>query len=162
MARKTIDVTISAEGRDKGKVYRITELPASQCERWALRLMNAAAKTPGSVSPGLLRAGIQGMGALALAASARANWEDIEPLLNEMFSCIQFVPSPDVVRRLIEDDIEEVLTRIQLRREVLELHTGFFEAAVNWMLTVIAQSSRQQQADESSLNTPTSPAPSQS
>ena len=36
MARKTANVTISAAGRDQGKVFVLREMPASQAERWAL------------------------------------------------------------------------------------------------------------------------------
>ncbi len=45
-----------------------------------------------------------------------------------MFTCIKIIPSPDkpdVTRALLESDIEEVMTRVLLRREVWELHTGF-------------------------------------
>jgi hypothetical protein len=160
MARKVKDVTIIAEGRDKGKVFRLTELPADQTERWAIRVMNAGAKVPGSIPDYFLQAGIQGMTAIALSAFARADWHDIEPLLNEMFTCIQVVPSPSVVRPLIPDDIEEVATRIQLRREVLELHTGFFESALNWILTAIQLSSPPSPAENNMQNTQTSPASS--
>ena len=56
-----------------------------------------------------------------------------EPLMDEMFRCIQIQPDPrkpEVVRPLIDngtegDDIEEVATRLRLRSEVINLHTGF-------------------------------------
>jgi len=45
---------------------------------------------------------------------------------------VQYQPSPvkpEIVRGLIEDDIEEVATRIQLRKAVFELHVDFSQAA---------------------------------
>ena len=35
---------------------------------------------------------------------------------------------PHVVRNLIEEDIEEITTRLKLRGEVWKLHTGFLKA----------------------------------
>src|SRR5215469_152424 len=43
MARRSIDITItpelcpSVEGRDNGKVFRVTEMPALQAEEWGTR-----------------------------------------------------------------------------------------------------------------------------
>ena len=41
MARKTKIVTIAAEGRDYGKSYLLTEMPALKAEKWATRAMMA-------------------------------------------------------------------------------------------------------------------------
>ena len=48
------------------------------------------------------------------------------PLLDEMMGCIQYAPSANIKRPLIEDDIEEVTTRLQLRKAVWNLHLDFF------------------------------------
>ena len=40
--RKETFVTIETEGRDQGKVYKITEMPAAQAEWWGTRFMLAA------------------------------------------------------------------------------------------------------------------------
>jgi hypothetical protein len=45
---------------------------------------------------------------------------------------VQCVPNPrepNIVRPLIEDDIEEIATRLLLRKTTLELHLDFFRAA---------------------------------
>jgi hypothetical protein len=42
MARKSIDVTIPFEGRDKGKVFHIVEMPSLHSERWAMRAIKPA------------------------------------------------------------------------------------------------------------------------
>jgi len=44
MARKTCRVTIDADGRDKGKTFILTELPALDIERWTVRLVLALGK----------------------------------------------------------------------------------------------------------------------
>ena len=47
----------------------------------------------------------------------------------EMFKCVRIYPDPrshpGVLRELVEDDIEEIATRVKLRMEVLNLHLGF-------------------------------------
>lgn len=58
-------------------------------------------------------------------------WEVAEPLLEEMWACVQIMPDsskPHVVRNLIEQDIEEIATRIKLRAEVWKLHVDFLKA----------------------------------
>jgi hypothetical protein len=48
-----------------------------------------------------------------------------------MWDCVAFMPDPakpQIVRKLFEEDIEEVATRIKLRAEVWKLHTGFLKA----------------------------------
>lgn len=165
MARKTIDFTVTTEGRDLGKVFRIVEMPASQSERWGLRTMNAMSKALGGFPPGLLASGMQGLTAVGISAFARAHWDEIEPLMNEMFTCIQIVPNPanpGVVRPLIEDDVEEVSTRVLLRQEVLDLHLGFFKAAVSWILTAAQQALQPREAGDPSPNTSTFPQASES
>lgn len=38
MARKSIVFTVEADNRDKGKQFKITEMPARKAEEWAIRL----------------------------------------------------------------------------------------------------------------------------
>jgi hypothetical protein len=153
MARKTVTFTVTTEGRDKGKQFVITEMPASKAERWGMRALNTLSKVVGTVPPNLANAGMQGLVLVGLSAFARAEWDDIEPLMDEMFTCIQ-IKEPAITRPLTEDDIEEISTRALLRQEVLDLHLGFFKAAVSWILTA-AQMSLKPQA-EASQNTETS------
>lgn len=127
--RKTETVTITAEGRDKGKRFALTEMPATQAEKWALRAFMALAKSGLEIPDDVQNMGMAGIAALGFQALAGISFQDAEPLLDEMMACVQCVPSAGVVRVLIEDDIEEVATRFTLRRDVFELHTGFFSRA---------------------------------
>lgn len=125
--RKEATIVVEAEGRDKGKIFRLRELSAEQAESWGLRLMLALSKSGVEVPEGFLEMGMVGVAAMGLKAMGGLPWEVAKPLLDEMMSCIVIQPGsrPDVVRALISDDIEEVATRIRLREEVLTLHTGF-------------------------------------
>ena len=167
MARKTETVIIDAEGRDKGKVFVITEMPASKAEKWAARALLALGRSGVDVPDNIAASGLAGVVALGVRSFLGLRFEDAEPLLDEMFaSCVAIVPDPDrpTVTRgaggigaLIEDDIEEVSTRIHLRTEVLELHTGFSIAAVLSVLMIPAVA--KESGDLS--NTSISPAPSE-
>ena len=45
-----------------------------------------------------------------------------------MMTCVAFLPDParpQVIRQLVETDIEEIATRLRLRDEVIALHVGF-------------------------------------
>jgi hypothetical protein len=134
MARKTLTVTIDAPGRDQGKVFTLREMPASQAEKWAARALLALARSGVEIPDNIASAGLAGIAYLGIKAFAGLRFDDAEPLLDEMFRCITFVPDPmrpNIVRGLIEDDIEEVATRIKLRAELFTLHTGFSFPAAN-------------------------------
>jgi len=141
MARKTKTVTIDGGGgRDAGKVFLLTELPASQAERWATRALMAMARSGVDIPENLENAGIAGLATLGVRALAAMPYDEAEVLLAAMMACVQVIPDPSrpaVVRALIEDDIEEVGTRMLLRGEVIELHTGFSLGAVTARLKTI-------------------------
>lgn len=130
MPRRTADIVITDDGRDKGKCFFITELPAAQSEKWAMRALLLAAQA------GVDIGGAKGMAGIAVAgiqAIMGIRFAEVEPLLDEMFTCVQIRPDAAnhdpgkaiFMRALIETDIEEVRTRIKLREEVLNLHLGF-------------------------------------
>ena len=131
MARATANYTVTDEGRDNGKVFVITEMPASKAESWAMRALLALMAGGVEVPDGFERMGMAGMAEVGIRALTGLKWEVAEPLLAEMWSCVQIMPDsskPHIVRNLIEEDIEEITTRIKIRAEVWKLHTGFLKA----------------------------------
>lgn len=131
--RKTKIVTITAEGRDKGKSFLIKEMPARRGEDWAARALLAVADAGiniGDIDPA---SGLAGLAVAGLRALKSVSFDTLEPLMNEMMLCVRIMPDPahpELIRDLIDrgqddDDIEEVATRVELRREVFEIHTGF-------------------------------------
>ena len=134
MARKTAMYAIETEGRDKGKVFFLTELPASRGEDWAARVILALMASGVNLPDDFASLGMAGLAQLGLRALAGLKWDVAKPLLAEMFDCIELIPDPKkthVRRPLIDDpeDIEEIRTRLELRMEVWKLHMGFLEAA---------------------------------
>jgi hypothetical protein len=131
MARKTATILIDATGRDNGKAFFIREMPASQAEMWAVRAFLALARSGVDVPEDIASSGLAGIASLGLKALTGLRFEEARDLMAEMFACIQMIPDPGkpgVMRALIEDDIEEVATRLRLRKEVLELHVDFSTA----------------------------------
>ena len=124
--RKTAKVTIDAAGRDKGKVFILTEMPVSRIEKWATRAILALAKAGVEVPD--MGGGLASIAAAGIMSLAKLSFDDAEPLMDEMMTCVTIMPDPkrpSVTRTLVEDDIEELGTRIRLRTEVLNLHMGF-------------------------------------
>lgn len=128
MARKTVNVTITAEGRDVGKRFKLTEMSAAAAEDWALRAFMSIAKGGMEIPEGIPQS-LAGIAILGLQALASADYATAKPLLDQMMGCIQVISSAGIVRPLMDEDIEEVATRVQLRKEVFEVHTGFFARA---------------------------------
>jgi hypothetical protein len=129
MARKIQRVVISAEGRDKGKTFVLTEMPADQAERWAIRAVLALAQSGAQVSDDALHAGLAGLAAMGVQALAGVRWEQLEPLLDEMFGCVRYEHKPgqphQEIMGGINSQIEEVATRMSIRFALWELHLGF-------------------------------------
>jgi hypothetical protein len=141
--RKTKEVTIAAEGRDKGKRFFITEMSAPRFAEWATRASLAITRGGGNVPAGVLDDGFAGLVAFGLQALASCAFEDARPLLAELDACVQAMPDPSrpgFVRPggLVEDtadqegDLQEFMSVFRLRQEVLELHLGFSLAA-EWL-----------------------------
>lgn len=132
MARKEAKIRIEADGRDKGKVFLLREMPASQAERWAVRAFLGMARNGIDIPDELMQSGMAGFAKVGLGMLARIPFDDAESLMAEMFECISIIPDPsrnDFSRSLTEDDIEEVVTRLKLRMDVLKLHVDFSKAA---------------------------------
>lgn len=132
MARSVENFVVSDDSRDKGKTFVLTEMPASRAEAWAMRALLALMNSNAPLPEGFERAGMAGVAELGLKALSGLSWELLEPLMSEMMSCVQIMPDPSkphVVRPLIEEDIEEISTRLQLRIAVWKLHVAFFKNA---------------------------------
>lgn len=130
MALKTKQITIE-HGRDKGRVFLITEMSAAHADNWAMRALIALAN--GGVDLGDLRPqqGMMGMVRVALDALGRLKADDAIPLLNELLDCVQIIPEGGKPRPLNMDfnDVEDFTTLWRLRKEVFALHTDFLQHA---------------------------------
>ena len=126
MAREVRYIT-AEKGRDKGRVYEITEMSAYDTERWAMRALFALANAGVDIGEVDAADGFAGIAQLGLAALQQLPFEAVTPLMDSMFQCVKFSPKPGVdARDLVDNDIEEVSTRVMLRGEIFKLHMAPF------------------------------------
>lgn len=132
MGRNTKRVTIAAEGRDKGKTFVLTEMPAMQAESWFYRAILGLIQSGADIPQEALQASAASFAALAasgITALGGIKWETLEPLLAEMLPCIQYEHALNhPLQSLFAGpacQIEEVATFVALRGALLELHVGF-------------------------------------
>lgn len=161
MALKTADWTVPEEGRDKGKVFRLTEMPAYRAEDWATRAIRAANRAGVKVDPSMAAYGMQAVAAIGIEGLVMMDPEESRPLMREMLGCARLVPNPqqapDFTRDILESDIEEPQTITALKIAIVRLHINFSSAGAS-------QNSLKTSASTtpaiSSPNTPTVPPPS--
>ena len=91
--RKEKQIVIEDEGRDKGKIFILHEMPADAAEWWAIRAFKALAKA--GVDVGDDAAGMQQLSARGILQSlSQVDERDLKTLLDEMWACIAFQPDP--------------------------------------------------------------------
>jgi hypothetical protein len=140
--RKEKIVTITTENRDRGKMFRLVEMPADQGEKWAFRALLALSRGGMQLPAGIFDAGMPGLASVVpylvivgLRSLHAATWAELEPLLDEMMLCVKYqppqsgVPAQDLIGGA-NGQIEEIRTRVMLRQEILELHVDPSLAAV--------------------------------
>lgn len=136
MARKVTVYTVPVveDDRDSGKRFVITEMPATKGQRWALRAFLALAKNGIEIPEEVKELGMAGMAKYGLGLIARLPYEDAESLMDELMDCVTVQPNPnkpEIVRALIEQDVEEIATRFKLTAEAFKLHVNFSKVAKN-------------------------------
>ena len=134
MARKTKIVTISREGRDKGKKFLITEMSAFAAENWATRALLAIANASNDLPIDALshidpNDGFLAFAAIGYEALHGAKPDVAIPLWNELLSCVEYQEESGS-RPILDqsEDIEEPLTIMQLKKEVFFLHVDFLKS----------------------------------
>lgn len=135
MSRKTLIWTVEGtKGRDEGKSFFITEMSATEGEWFAIRAGLAMAKNGVEVPDNISELGMVGLAKTGLGMIAKIPQDEAKPLLEELMGCVQYIPDVknlNIVRPLIETDIEEITTRLKLRAEVFKLHVDFFRNAAS-------------------------------
>ncbi len=138
MARREAAIVITAEGRDKGKIYHIRELGAVPAEEWFTRAMQMLVRAGVEVPPNILQEGAMGFVTMGIGACltglGKAPYEDFKVLMDDMMRCLVGYQEKAGAARIenvivIFDQTEEVATLIKLREEIISLHLGFSLAA---------------------------------
>ena len=133
MARKVQRYTVTESNRDSGKTFQITELPALEAERWALRALLAMSRNGVNVPDDALDAGFASLAAMGLNMLANIKPDEADELMKKMLECVMYVPEGKGLqpRPLVDSDIEEISTLMRLRAEVLKLHGDFLKGALS-------------------------------
>lgn len=126
MARKTKQVTIE-KGRDAGKKFIITEMPAAKIDNWAMRVLLALAAA--GIDAAEANEGVIGLARVAFGALGKIPHETALPLLDELLDCVEIIPDGGAPRPLDLDlnDIEDFTNLWMFRKEVFHLHIDFLQ-----------------------------------
>jgi len=130
MARKTIKIPL--EDRGVKKTFVLTEMSAVDAENLALELAFAMGSSGVEIPDELADMGFAGLAKLGLTALSKIPFEKAKPMLDRLMACVEIAPNPnkpDVVRALVDEDIEDPKTRLILKKEVIKLHLDFLNAA---------------------------------
>jgi hypothetical protein len=120
------EVTISSAGRDHGKTFVLTEMPAEEGEYWATRALELIEGSGELHKEGPKESGMAGLAEAASGINVARKLQ--HPDLDGMWKYVQFRPKKNEAppQPLRSDHIEEWQTRLELRSEFLRLHVGFF------------------------------------
>lgn len=126
MALKTKQITIE-KGRDIGKKFIITEMPAAKIDNWAMRVLLALAGAGIDIAEA--KEGMVGLARVAFGALGNIPHDVALPLLDELLSCVEIVPQGGSPRPLDLDlgDIEDFTNLWAFRKEVFNLHVDFLQ-----------------------------------
>jgi hypothetical protein len=122
--RKEVEITIE-EGRDKGKTFKITEMSATQADRWTLKVLCLFGKG-GIVLEELAKMDFNTI----IKTMGDVGYDIAEPLLDELLECASFKKDGVYVPMkgsMIESVVEDFRTLYRLRLEALQLVLGFLE-----------------------------------
>lgn len=124
MARKEIEIKIE-EGRDAGKTFKITEMPAVQMDKWVTKAVGILGKNGASVVD------IASLSFTTLVVSLmKSDTEEASQLFDELLACASFIKDGVAVSMkgtMIDSVIEEWSTLMRLKNESLKLNLGFLE-----------------------------------
>ena len=131
----TVDWGTRDTNRDYGRQFLLTEMPAHEAEEIAVRVLGE--RFPDTI----LTYGFAGVAIMGVPAIYSLPYDVAKPLWDRIMACVLPVGTEAIPAPLRADDaIEEVATRIFLKREVLELHTGFSFADARQVISDLARS----------------------
>lgn len=127
MARRTKVVTIDSEkSRDHGKTFLITEMSADAAEWWAIRVTQGIVGSNPDADFDIFSGSLPKLANFAFIGLAKIPADQLKPLMDEMKACISvMLPDGMTSRALLAGDVEDIMTWLELRKEVFEVLTGF-------------------------------------
>lgn len=135
MTRKTATIVIEDEGRDKGKQFLITEMSAVDGERIALRFFQMLCAS--GVDIDVNTASAMDVAHMVFSAVSQLHPSQIEEISDKLMECVQYLaPDGKTTRRLVTGELEEISTRLLLKKEAFMLTFGnFFQGLSRFLKT---------------------------
>jgi hypothetical protein len=131
MSRKIITYSVSDEkSRDFGKSFELTEMSAYQCERWCLKAIRGIIKAGFNVPDEFQDFPAQALIAMGISSFLAIDEFTQSELMIQMLDTVKIKSSKDSTfspRPLLSngDDIDEVSTLVNLRKEFFKLNLNF-------------------------------------
>lgn len=148
--RKEIEITIE-DGRDAGKLFRVTEMPVSRLEKWACRALIAlfGAELPPDVASLAQTSNAMALASGVMRGISGLDWKVAEPLYDELLAQIAIIPRRErpldtiqICPQNLDAHIEDLSTIFRLRLEVVALSLNFGEGGeglTSRLFTTLAQ-----------------------
>lgn len=162
---KIVQVPKFSQGnnRDINKTFLITEWPAARADRWIQELMLAANRGAGEIPMDLRGIGWEGIAVMGINTFLRGAGDGprMIELGEQLLECVKVIRDPkhpDVASEIVvDDDIEEIVTRWWLRDQVVSVHVNFSPlAALSQLMSSIMQRQPEPPAAPNSKTTRTS------
>lgn len=125
-------VTIVKNGRDKGKVFKITEMPAIPADQWSQRATLELIRAGHPIPDEIRKMGILAVVSFDTHMLRGVRWEEYKHLLDLMMERVEILPTPserNITRKIMVDDILERSTLELLRLQLFKIHVDFGEPA---------------------------------
>ncbi len=133
MARKQITHIVEDEGRDKGKVFHITEMPAWDADTMAQDVFRAMGESKFTELPeDVVRMGCAGLATVGLSVLCSSKPEVSAEMRDRLLGTVEIVITHEgqqQIRKVKSIDFEEVQTIRTLMDKVFNLNFGFLALA---------------------------------
>lgn len=141
MALKQVEVTVEAEGGDRGKRFQITRMDAITADKWGRHVIQAAIKSGASIPESAIAIGMRGVAELGIRIFGGMDTEVADQLIQQLLDQVKSMPDPSnphVTVPLLPSQIEEADTIAFLYSEAFDLHLGFIIAAAKPLSPLVA------------------------
>lgn len=123
------------EGRDMGKTFVVTEMPASKLEKWSARALLALfnGHVPATVAEQARGSNATALAGVVMSGLNGVSWEQVEPLYDELLTYAHRIPDTarpadriPLNKNNVDAHIQDMGTLLRLRAAVLEVCFDFF------------------------------------
>ena len=101
-------------------------MSADAAEWWAIRVTQGIVGSNPDADFDIFSGSLPRLANFAFVGLAKIPAEQLKPLMDEMKACVSvLLPDGKTSRALLPGDVEDIMTWLELRKEVFEVLTGF-------------------------------------